>query len=155
MKIKKVLAEKINRKHKPIYTIGFDASVKDAAKMMSQEKIGAMLVNMPVPEDGAYAGIISERDIIESCANYSNFESLPVSKIMSEGLIVADLESSARSVITCMRQNHIRHIPVSDQGKIVALLSIRDLMYCIDIERETTLAHMSDMLGTCSRNKNY
>ena len=38
---------------------------------------------------------------------------------------------------------------------IVALLSIRDLMYCLDLQRETTLSHMSDMLGACSRNKNY
>jgi len=155
MKMKRVLAEKINRKHKPIYTIAFDTSVKEAAKMMYKEKIGAMLVNMPAPEDGVYAGIVSERDIIDSCANYSNFESLPVSKIMSEKLIIADMESSARSVITCMRKNHIRHVPVSEEGRIIALLSIRDLMYCLDIQRETTLAHMSDMLGACTRNKNY
>jgi signal-transduction protein with cAMP-binding, CBS, and nucleotidyltransferase domain len=155
MKMRRVLAEKINRKHKPIYTINFDASVKDAAKMMYKENIGAMLVDMPAKEDGVYAGIVSEKDIINSCANYSNFESLPVSKIMSDKVLAADMEESVHSVIACMRQHHIRHIPLSENGKIVALLSIRDLMYCIDLERETTLSHMSDMLGACSRNKNY
>ena len=155
MKMRRVLAEKINRKHKPIYTIDFDVSVQEAAKMMHEENIGAILVNMPAKEDGVYAGIISERDIINSCAEYSNFESLPVSKIMSENLVVADMENSARSVIACMRKNHIRHIPLADNGKIVALLSIRDLMYCVDLQRETTLSHMSDMLGACPRNKNY
>jgi len=155
MKMKRVLAEKINRKHKPIYTIDFDTSVKDAAKMMYKENIGAMLVNMPANENGVYAGIISERDIINSCANYSNFESLPVSKIMTEKLVIADMDNSARSVMNCMTKNHIRHLPLSDKGKIVALLSVRDLMYCLDIQRETTISQMSDMLGVCPRNKNY
>lgn len=155
MKMKRVLAEKINRKHKPIYTIAFDATVRDAAKMMYEEKIGAMLVNMPAPEDGVYAGILSERDIINSCANYSSFETLPVSKIMSTNLISTGMENSADSVAACMRKKHIRHIPLSENDKIVALLSLRDLMYCLDIQKETTLAHMSDMLGSCRRNKNY
>ena len=155
MKMRRVLAEKINRKHQPIYTIAFDATVMDAAKMMHKEKIGAMLVNMPVREDGVYAGILSERDIISSCANYSSFETLPVSKIMSTKLITTDMENSAAAVVTSMRKNHMRHIPLSENGKIIALLSIRDLMYCLDIQRETTLAHMSDMLGVRQRNKNY
>lgn len=153
--MRRVLAEKVNRKHKPIYTIDFDASVKDAAKMMYKENIGAMLVNMPAKEDGVYAGIVSEKDIINSCANYSNFESLPVSKIMSDNVVAADMEDSVHAVVACMRKHHIRHIPLSENGRIVALLSIRDLMYCVDLERETTLSHMSDMIGSCSRNKNY
>jgi signal-transduction protein with cAMP-binding, CBS, and nucleotidyltransferase domain len=155
MKMGRILAEKINRKHKPLYAIDFSASVKEAAKMMYKENIGAILVNMPAKEDGVYAGILSERDIINSCANYSNFESLPVSEIMSEKLIVVEMNDSARCVISSMQKNHIRHVPLSDKGKIIALLSIRDLMYCLDLQRETTLSHMSDMLGACSRNKNY
>ena len=155
MKMKRVLAEKIKRKHKPIYVIDFDASVKDAAKMMYNENIGGILVNMPASEDGVYAGILSERDIIDSCANFDNFEGLPVSEIMTKKMIIADMEDSARSVIASMRKNHIRHVPLADKGKIVALLSIRDLMYCLDLQRETTLSHMSDMLGASPRNKNY
>ena len=155
MKMKRVLTEKIKRKHKPIYAIAFDTTVQEAAKVMYEENIGAMLVNMPAPEDGVYAGILSERDIICSCANYSSFETLPVSKIMTTKLISVDMGDSVESVIVCMRKKHIRHIPLSENGKIVALLSIRDLMYCLDIQRETTLAHMGDMLGSCRRNKNY
>lgn len=155
MKMKCVLSEKINRKHKPIYTIAFAATVQDAAKMMHEEKIGAMLVNMPACENGVYAGILSERDIISSCANFSSFETLPVSKIMSTKLISADVENSVESIVARMRKKHIRHIPLTENGKIIALLSIRDLMYCLDIQKETTLSHMSDMLGVCQRNKNY
>jgi signal-transduction protein with cAMP-binding, CBS, and nucleotidyltransferase domain len=155
MKMKRVLAEKINRKHKAIYTINFAATVKDAAKMMHKEKIGAMLVDMPVPESGVFAGIISERDIISSCANYNSFETLPISKIMSKDLIKVDVEDRVNNIVCCMRENHIRHVPLAENGKIIALLSIRDLMYCVDMQKETTLAHMSDMLGSCRRNKNY
>lgn len=155
MKMRRVLAEKVKRKHKPIYTIAFDVSVQEAAKMMYKENIGAMLVSMPAKEDGVYAGIVSERDIINSCANYSNFESLPVSKIMSKVLIVADMEDSVRPTVIRMRKSHIRHIPLADNGKIVALLSIRDLMYCIDLQRDATLSQMSDMFGASPRNRNY
>lgn len=155
MKMRRVLAEKIRRKHKAIYVIAFDATVKEAAKMMYAENIGAMLVSMPAKEDGVYAGIISERDIINSCANYTNFETLPVSKIMSGDMISTDVEENVNRVVRCMREHHIRHIPLTENGKIIALLSIRDLMYCLDIQNETTLAHMSDMLGACRRNANY
>jgi signal-transduction protein with cAMP-binding, CBS, and nucleotidyltransferase domain len=155
MKMKRVLAEKIHRKHKPIYVIPFDATVKEAAKMMCTEKIGAMLVDMPAKEDGVFAGIVSERDIITSCANYNNFETLPVSEIMCTDLTCADVEDNANKVVRSMREHHIRHIPLKENGKIIALLSIRDLMYCLDIQHETTLAHMSDMLGACRRNANY
>ena len=133
MKMKRVLAEKINRKHQPIYTIAFDATVMDAAKMMHKEKIGAMLVNMPVREDGVYAGILSERDIISSCASYSNFETLPVSKIMSTKLITTDMENSAAAVVTSMRKNHMRHIPLSENGKIVAV-EFKKCLKVIDME---------------------
>ena len=124
--------------------------------MMHEEKIGAMLVNMPTPEDGVFAGIFSERDIISSCANCSGFDgTLPVSKIMSKDLIKADVEDRVNKIVRRMRENHVRHVPLSENGKIIALLSIRDLMYCVDMQKETTLAHMSDMLGSCRRNKNY
>jgi CBS domain-containing protein len=155
MKMRCALTEKIKRNHQPIYTIAFDATVQQAAQMMYNEKIGAMLVEMPAHEEGVYAGIISERDIINSCANYTNFESLPVSKVMCKSLITADIDDDVRTVAVRMRKNHIRHIPLVEDGKIVALLSIRDLMYCIDIQRETTLSEMGDMFGSCSRNKNY
>lgn len=155
MKMKRVLAEKISRKHKALYVIAFDATVKDAAKMMYAEKIGAILVDMPAREDGVFAGIVSERDIINSCANYSNFETLPISKIMTSDLICTEAEDNVNQVVRCMREHHIRHIPLKENGKIIALLSIRDLMYCLDIQHETTLAHMSDMLGACRRNANY
>ena len=155
MKMRRVLDEKIKRKHKPIFTIAFDATVQDAAKLMYEESIGAILVNMPACEDGVYAGILSERDIISSCANYSNFETLPISKIMTTKLISANTNNSVDSVFERMRKKHIRHIPLSENGKIIALLSIRDLIYCMDLQKETTLAHMSDMLGVCNRNKNY
>ena len=71
MKMKQVLAEKINRKHKAIYAINFTATVQEAAKMMHEEKIGAMLVNMPTPEDGVFAGIFSAFNV-PSCSRDSN-----------------------------------------------------------------------------------
>jgi signal-transduction protein with cAMP-binding, CBS, and nucleotidyltransferase domain len=155
MKMKMVLAEKLYRKHPPYYAVSFDATVRDTAKAMADENIGAILIEMPVHEEGVFAGIVSERDIIKCCAHYSNFETLPVSEIMQQNMVTADVCDDVDKTIILMRNSHIRHIPLVDDGKIVALISIRDLMYCIDMEKEITMRHMSDLLGCTHKNINY
>ncbi|MFA7231202.1 MAG: CBS domain-containing protein [Victivallaceae bacterium] len=155
MRMRMVLAEKVYRKHPPFHSINFDATVRETAKLLNEKNIGALLVEMPVHEDGCFAGIVSERDIIKCCANFSNFESLPISEIMQKEMITADIDDNADDTCILMRQKHIRHIPLIENGKIVALISVRDLMYCVDMEKEITMQHMSDMIGATRRNESY
>lgn len=150
-----VLAERIRRKHPAYYAINFDATVREVAGMMADKNIGAILVEMPAHEEGVFAGIVSERDIIRCCVEYDDLASLPLSEIMQKEMIVANVSDDVEQTVVKMRKHHIRHIPLRDNDKIIALISIRDLMYCVDMEKEILLRHMSDFVGSSRYNTNF
>jgi CBS domain-containing protein len=155
MRISKVLAYRIKRNHPALYVVDADATVKEVAWYMSQNNIGGALVKKAAPAVDEYIGIISERDIVKCCAICDELESVKVKSIMSEGLITADINDNAITVSKQMYKNHIRHIPLSDNGKIIALISIRDLIYCIDREKDHMMTHMNDVCGNLHYNTNY
>lgn len=155
MKISKVLAYRIKREHPALYIVEDEASVKEVALYMSQNNIGGALVKKSGPAIDEYVGIVSERDIVKCCAICDDIESIKVKSIMSEGMITADINDNATAVSKQMYKNHIRHIPLSNNGKIIALISIRDLIYCIDREKDLMMTHMNDVCGNLHYNTNY
>jgi signal-transduction protein with cAMP-binding, CBS, and nucleotidyltransferase domain len=78
-----------------------------------------------------------------------------VSEIAVSDMVTADVNDNVQSTIRKMYQNHIRHIPLTEKGFIIALISIRDLMYCVDMERQITLSHLNDMTGVSRFNRNF
>ena len=155
MKISKVLAYRIQREHPALYTVDAELSVKEVAWYMSHNNIGGALVKNSDSTVEDYVGIVSERDIVKCCAICDDIESVKVRSIMSEGLITADINDNAVTVSKKMYKNHIRHIPLSNNGKIIALISIRDLIYCIDREKDLMMTHMNDVCGNLHYNTNY
>ena len=155
MKMIKVLAERLNRKVAPMHTVPYNAAIAATAKLFVKENIGAALVEKEVPEHGAFAGIISEKDIIKCCAEKDDLGKLPVHEIMHREMITANILDDVKATVKKMRENHIRHIPLLEHGKIIALISIRDLMYCVDMEQEIAMSHINDMFGSTRRDSNY
>ena len=155
MKISKVLTYRIKREHPALYSVEADATVKEVAWYMSKNNIGGALVKKAAPAIGEYIGIVSERDIVKCCAICDDIESIKVNSIMSEGMITADINDNAVTVSQKMYKNHIRHIPLSNNGKIIALISIRDLIYCIDREKDLMMTQMNDVCGNLHYNTNY
>lgn len=155
MKMIKVLAERLNRKVKPMHTIGYNATIADAAKLFVQENIGAALVEKDPPVPGAFAGIISEKDIIRCCAENADVGNIQIKQIMHANMIIANILDDVKATVRRMRENHIRHIPLEENGKIIALISIRDLMYCVDMEQEITMSHINDMFGATRHDVNF
>lgn len=153
MTMRLVLAERLKRKHPALYSIPMDISVKEAAAIMAEKGIGAVLVKDTNDDDGDFVGICTERDILCSCAQKDDLKSVNVSEIMCRDMVTADINEAVQFVIRKMYQKHIRHIPLAENGKIIALISIRDLMYCVDMEREITMAHLNDMTGATRYNK--
>ncbi len=154
MKISKVLAYRIKREHPALYTVESEATVKEVAWYMSHNNIGGALVKKSESDD-EYLGIVSERDIVKCCAICDDIESIKVKSIMSEGMVTADINDNAIAVSQLMYKNHIRHIPLSNNGKIIALISIRDLIYCIDREKDLMMTHMNDVCGNLHYNTTY
>ena len=122
MKVKDLLAEKDSKVH----TIDVDATVEDAINEMAAKHISALIVmdgDRPV-------GIFTERDVLKTHLKHRDkaFTDIPVREGMTNKLIVAQLDDDLNMSMSTMIQADIRHLPVVSEGKVVGMLSIRDIM---------------------------
>ena len=106
-------------------TIGPDATLFEAAKLMRDTKIGALLVY----EGGHYSGLVSESDLVrKGLAESRPAQETLVRAVMSSPLLSIEIVSSAHEASEKMAEHGIRHLAVSDDGQIVGILSVRDLL---------------------------
>ena len=114
-----------------------DASISEAARTLSEKKIGAIIVT----DEGAPMGILSERDIVrelgrrgEGCLKDR------VSDLMTHTLIACAPDDTADLVLTKMTDGRFRHMPVMQAGAMVGLISIGDVVKArlseLSMERE-------------------
>ncbi len=118
-----------------VATIASDAPLSAAVDELGSRKIGALLVI----DAGEVKGIMSERDIIYCLREHgAQILDWPVSRAMSAPAIVVTPETEVLMAMALMTQQRIRHLPVIDQGQLMGIVSIGDLVkYRIDrIERE-------------------
>ncbi len=108
-----------------IHTIGPDDSVFDALQRMADKNIGALLVM----EGGAIVGILTERDYARKIALKGRISALTqVRDVMSTSVMVVDPSQTSEACMALMTDNRLRHLPVVDQGKLVGVISIGDLV---------------------------
>ncbi len=120
-------------------------TVRHAAKLLADKRIGAL----PVIENGAVAGIFSERDLLYSVAKDGG-ETLdqPVSAVMTAPAITIDIDEDAVNALSLMTRRRIRHLPVTKNGQLVSFVSIGDLVkYRIELAEEEA-KQMRDYIAT-------
>jgi signal-transduction protein with cAMP-binding, CBS, and nucleotidyltransferase domain len=106
-------------------TIGPDATLLEAAWLMRDAKVGALLVE----EAGYYSGLISESDLVRrGMAESRPAHETLVRAVMSRPLLSIDCASSAHEASEKMAEHGIRHLAVSEEGQIVGIISVRDLL---------------------------
>ncbi|MEK6677861.1 MAG: CBS domain-containing protein [Nitrospirota bacterium] len=116
---------------KGIQKVDANMSVKDVAKIMKTKKIGSILVE----KDKELVGIVTETDIVRRLvADGKNPEGTQVKTIMSSPLLTVDIEKSIIDANDLMDKNHVRHLGVTDEGKVVGLVSCRDMMHPVFME---------------------
>lgn len=115
----------LGNKGREVATVGVDASLTDAIRILGERRIGAL----PVVEDGRVVGIISERDVIY-CLKDHGAEVLgwPVSRLMSAPAITVDPSTEALSALALVTEKRVRHLPVIAGGQLVGIVSIGDLV---------------------------
>ena len=100
-------------------------TVRDAARRLAENRIGAM----PVIEHGEVIGIFSERDLLYCIARHGDGAlDLLIGAVMTAPPITAALESTVRDALEVMTLRRIRHLPVLDGERLVAFVSIGDLV---------------------------
>jgi CBS domain-containing protein len=97
-------------------------TLEPAARKMWKQQTGSLLVL----EGGELLGIITERDILKAVANGVALDTR-ISEVMSKDLITVGPGTSLREAAGVMTEKWIRHLPVLDAGKLVGIVSQRDL----------------------------
>jgi signal-transduction protein with cAMP-binding, CBS, and nucleotidyltransferase domain len=118
------LAEILDEKGGHVLEIDADATVLDAVQQMVTMNVGSLLVTV----EGEVTGIVTERDYLRRVTLEDRTEDAPVREIMSSPLVVATLETTIDECMALMTDRRIRHVPVVDEGNVVGLVSIGDLV---------------------------
>lgn len=121
MNIQRVLATKGTH----VVTTRPYVSIKEAITTMATHNIGALVVVNDVSQP---IGIISERDIIRAAVHNDTVLSLSIDAIMNQEFIIGTSQDDLEAVAHTMTEKRIRHIPVVEQGKLVGIISIGDIV---------------------------
>jgi CBS domain-containing protein len=118
------LAEILAEKGGDVLEIAADATVLEAVQLMVEMNVGSLLVT----EDGDVSGIVTERDYLRRVTLEGRTEQARVGEIASAPLIVATPETTIDECMALMTDRRIRHVPVVDEGRVVGIVSIGDLV---------------------------
>ena len=108
-------------------TLKSDDTVSDAAKLMSDKRIGTVVIS----DDGGATpcGILSERDIVrEVGARGAGCMSDKIAEIMTSKLVTCTPKDHSVKILAMMTEGRFRHLPVMEDGKMVGLVSIGDVV---------------------------
>ncbi|GAA5010094.1 CBS domain-containing protein [Acinetobacter puyangensis] len=136
-----VLQEK---KEHTIYTISPDATVLEAISLMADKGIGALVVT----EQENVMGIVSERDYARKVAlmERSSYDT-SVSDIMTHKVITVEPKNTVDECLKLMTNRHLRHLPVLENGKLIGLVSIGDLVKGIIQEQQNLIEQLQNYIS--------
>jgi len=127
-----------------IYTVAPDTTVLMALKMMAEKNVGALLV-MDLEK---IAGIITERDYARKCILHEKeSDTIAVSEIMTSELITVDTVETVEKCMSIMMEKGIRHLPVLEEGRLVGLISIRDVLGRLISKQKTKIHDLENLLS--------
>ena len=113
---------------------GREAAVIDAAPTMTVREVVTLLADrrigaVPVVENGAVIGIMSERDLVYALRrDGAHALDWPVERVMSRPAITVEPGVSILAALSLMTRRRIRHLPVMDAGRMIGFVSIGDLV---------------------------
>lgn len=109
----------------PVLSIAHDSTVQEAAQYMRVSNVGSLLIK----EYDDYVGIVTETDLTRKVVGGGlNPEATPIANIMTQPVQTMDRFLPVEEANKYMHKNKIRHLAVTENGKIVGMISIKDLV---------------------------
>ena len=109
-----------------VHTVSTSTPVAEAVRTLNERRIGAVVV---VDDQGAVAGILSERDVVRHLSgDPTQLLAAPVSNIMTKTVITCSRDTAVSELMEQMTRYRIRHIPILEDGKLVGIVSIGDVV---------------------------
>ncbi len=125
------------------YYVVPDTSVYEAIRLMSDKGIGALVVL----QDDMLVGMFSERDYTRKIALMDrSSRTTPVSDIMSTTLTTVTPTTSIDECLSLMTDKHIRHLPIMQEGELIGMLSIGDLVKTMIAEQQKMIQQLQSYI---------
>ncbi|HXX53535.1 MAG TPA: CBS domain-containing protein [Thermodesulfovibrionales bacterium] len=137
------IKELLKKKTSDIWSISPQASVYQALELMAQKDVGALLVI----ENDKLAGIFSERDyarkvILKGKAS----KETAVSELMTKSVYYVTPDNTLEEAMALMTSKHIRHLPIMNQGRLVNIVTLGDVVKRIISEQKLTIDELENYL---------
>jgi CBS domain-containing protein len=134
--VKQMLAAKDS---KEIWSISPDETILYALEFMSEKNIGAL----PVLKDDILVGIFSERDYARILPPESlSPDTTKISEVMTEEVFCISPKNTACDCMGLMTEKRIRHLPVLDEGKMIGIITIGDVLKQVIRDQDNLIGHL-------------
>lgn len=135
-KVSSILAHK---KASAVWSIGSDAMVFNAIRLMDEKNVGAL----PVLDNKALVGIVSERDCTRKViVKGGSAKDTSVSDIMTKQVLTVNPSNSVTECMRIMTERRVRHLPVLEGTKLVGILSIGDVVNWLMLAQKATIDNL-------------
>ena len=128
-----------------VFAIGPESPVLDAIRLMAEKRIGALLVM----QAGTLAGIVSERDYARKVVLQGrSSRETPVRDIMTAEVVSVRLDDSVERCMGLVTDRRIRHLPVLENGHVVGVVSIGDLVKAVIEDQQHELDQLQRYIAS-------
>ena len=135
----KTALDVLNEKGTHVFSIGPDASVLDALRLMAEHEVGAL----PVLDGDRLVGLVSERDYARKVILFErSSRTTPVRDIMMNRVTYVEPTRSVEECMALMTDKRVRHLPVLRDGRMIGLVSIGDLVKAIIDEQQFIISQL-------------
>lgn len=140
----KLVCQLLDSKGRDVISIPPDASVFDAIRLMADHGIGALVVL----EEGKLVGIVTERDYARKVIlKGRSSQSTTVREIMTTDVVTTSSTQSVENCMNLVTDRRIRHLPVVDDGRLVGLISIGDLVKAIIADQQQAIEELAHYIS--------
>lgn len=140
----KTVAELLKNKPARVVTVIPEQSVLEAIKVLAVEDVGAAIVMT----GERLAGIVSERDYTRKVILQGRSSNTTrVEEIMTANVVCVSPRTKARDCMALMTEKNIRHLPVVDEGRVVGMVSIRDIVSDIIADQDFTIEQLEHYIS--------
>lgn len=134
-----------NKSVSQILSVSPNATMLEAIKLMAKYNVGALLVEAVADK---VMGILTERDVILRLdAQGRSAAETRVSEVMTEKVLYVESNQSVEECMELMNSKGIRHLPVYQNGELLGLISIRDVLREVISEQKTMISHLENYIS--------
>lgn len=134
----------LQSKKSEILSVSPDQSVYEALQLMAEKNIGAVLVT----SNKKLVGILSERDYARKIIlKGKTSKETKVEEIMTSQVLYVSTDKSVEDCMAIMSEKHIRHLPIIDNGELLGIISIGDVVKAIISEKEFAIKQLENYIS--------